>query len=337
MKPAICPICHHASADESLDFITNRHAVSCHRCGRYGIERVWADRLRRDRLKLTERQAANASGYLRENQGYLITEADVKEDFGFLRQLRQPSVVERATKLLRYCARRFPEIGMNLHIKDFMMHGTGTSYSHDAATHPDKWDVDALLGYTWSATAKEVHYLFSEVLDKTLHFISNDRISPAGWLALDQAATRTDDALAFVAMCFKDSLKPVYQEAIYPAITAAGYKCERMDLEEHTERIDDKMMADIRRAKFLVADLTEHRPNVYFEAGLALGHGKQVIFLVRCDAKASTHFDVRQFPYIDWSPDDLPALRERLKNRILGSSGLGQGPIPLPATPKGNP
>jgi hypothetical protein len=86
-------------------------------------------------------------------------------------------------KLLRYCTKRFPEIGSNLHLKDFVISGSGTSYSRDAATNPEKWEAEALLGYTWSATVKEVHYLIRSVLDETQHFISTDRITPAGWLA----------------------------------------------------------------------------------------------------------------------------------------------------------
>jgi nucleoside 2-deoxyribosyltransferase len=128
-------------------------------------------------------------------------------------------------------------------------------------------------------------------------------------------------------MYFHDSLKVAYTEAIEPGIRAAGYKAERMDFLEHTDPIHDKMMADIRRAKFLVADLTKHRQNVYFEAGFALGLGKQVIWLLREDCKDDKSFDVRQYNFIYWKPDDLPALKERLKNRICGSSGLGQGPL----------
>jgi nucleoside 2-deoxyribosyltransferase len=130
-------------------------------------------------------------------------------------------------------------------------------------------------------------------------------------------------------MSFKPELKPAYLEAIWPALTEVGYKCERMDMQEHTDPIDDKMMADIRRAKFLVVDLPEHRQNVYFEAGFALGLGKKVIWLIRADQMDTNHFDVRQYNFIDWKADDLPARKERLKNRILGSSGLGQGPVPV--------
>ena len=321
-KATRCPICQ-TEASDTLDTRGNTHAIMCPRCGSFRIARSWADRLR-DGTQLSTAQAANAAGYLRENPHFLI---ESESDVGFLRRLRKPSVTERAMKLLSYCAKRFPEIGSVLHLKDFVMYGEGTSYSHDAGTNPSKWDAAALLGCTWATTVKEVHYLISSVLIETLQFIAADRISPSGWLALNEAGTQMDESLAFVAMWFDETLKTTYTEAIEPAIRAAGYKSERMDFVEHTDPIDDKMMADIRRAKFLVADLTAHRQNVYFEAGFALGLGKQVIWLIREDAKDDKSFDIRQYNFIYWKHDDLPALKERLTNRILGSSNLGEGPL----------
>ena len=47
---------------------------------------------------------------------------------------------------------------------------------------------------------------------------------------------------------------------------------------EHVENINDKMLADIRRAQFVVADFTHHPNGVYFEAGFALGLAKLVIW-----------------------------------------------------------
>lgn len=319
MSPAPCPICQ-TSAEDRFDIFTNNHAINCPRCGTYRIERVWAHRLRNQSLKFEARTAANASGYLRENQGYLVSKTDVSEGTGFLRNLRQPSVVERAMKLLRYIAGQLPNVGKPI---QFPLPLDDRKVGGNPA-----FDDDILTSVTWSENEEETHFLRDQFLDKHLGFIRNGQITPAGWVALEEAATRTDESLAFVAMWFDDSLKPAFTEAIEPAIRDAGYKAERMDMEEHTDPIDDKMMADIRRAKFIVADLTAHRQNVYFEAGFALGLGKQVIWLIREDAKDDKSFDVRQYNFIYWKPDELPALRERLKNRILGSSGIGQGPLP---------
>ena len=87
--------------------------------------------------------------------------------------------------------------------------------------------------------------------------------------------------------------------------------------------IDDRIIADIRRSKFLVADFTGQKHGVYFEAGLALGFGKPVIWLVRENEFDKLHFDTRQYNHIGWTePQDL---RARLFNRIEAT--IGHGPL----------
>ena len=149
-----------------------------------------------------------------------------------------------------------------------------------------------------TASERELNFLLNNVLQSELGYLSNSgQITTKGWIALEQVPETEDPSLAFVAMSFKEELKPVFTQAIEPAIRAAGYKAERMDFLEHVESITDKMMADIRRAKFLLVDLTEHRPNVYFEAGFAFGLGKPVVFLVQEDQKDKVHFDIQQYSY----------------------------------------
>jgi nucleoside 2-deoxyribosyltransferase len=85
----------------------------------------------------------------------------------------------------------------------------------------------------------------------------------------------------------------------------------------------DKIIADIRKSALLVADLTEHRQGVYFEAGFALGLGVPVIWTCRDDHKDKIHFDTRQYNCIFWrTPEEL---KERLINRI-------EATIPFPKT-----
>jgi nucleoside 2-deoxyribosyltransferase len=54
-------------------------------------------------------------------------------------------------------------------------------------------------------------------------------------------------------------------------------KAIRVDREHFGDRIDDRIIAEIRRCRFIVADFTGQRGGVYFEAGFALGLGKPVI------------------------------------------------------------
>ena len=65
-------------------------------------------------------------------------------------------------------------------------------------------------------------------------------------------------------------------------IEDAGYEAVRIDEKEHTNKIDDEIIAEIRRSRFVVADFTQGkdgaRGGVYYEAGFAHGLGIEVIF-----------------------------------------------------------
>lgn len=126
---------------------------------------------------------------------------------------------------------------------------------------------------------------------------------------------------AFVAMWFDNSITNAYDEGIGPAIRAAGYEPLRIDRKEHDGKIDDQIIAEIRRSSFLVADFTGHRGGVYYEAGFAHGLGRRVIFSCREDHINEIHFDVRQYNTIPWkNPNDIII---PLQHRILALFGAG--------------
>jgi len=140
-----------------------------------------------------------------------------------------------------------------------------------------------------------------------------------GWERIREVRRRSSaiSRLGFVAMSFSPDLAQAFDEGIRPAIEVdaqAGYKALRIDREEHVDRIDERILVEIRRSRFVVADFTGHRPGVYFEAGFALGLGLPVIWTCHKDHLHEAHFDVRQYNQIDWeSPGEL---RERLAARI---------------------
>jgi hypothetical protein len=131
---------------------------------------------------------------------------------------------------------------------------------------------------------------------------------------------------AFVAMWFDLAMDDAYRIGIEPAIVAAGYRPLRVDQKEHSNKIDDEIIAEIRRSRFVVADFTceiingdkgqiaVSRGGVYYEAGFAQGLGIPVIWTCRSDSINHVHFDTRQYNHIVWTdPNDL---QHKLFNRI---------------------
>lgn len=150
------------------------------------------------------------------------------------------------------------------------------------------------------------------------------RLDRQGWDRLiELRRTRVVSDQAFIAMWFDSSMQEALDDGIIPGVEAAGYRPLRIDFVEHNERIDDRIMAEIRRSGLMIADFTGHRGGVYFEAGFAEGLGVPVVRTCRSDAMEELHFDIRQYNHIVWStPEEL---KEKLTLRIEAS-------VPVPGS-----
>ena len=151
-----------------------------------------------------------------------------------------------------------------------------------------------------------------------------------GFAHIAERETNPDSSQAFVAMWFDDSMDKAYEAAIEPAIREAGYKALRIDQVEHAGRIDDRIIAEIKRSRFVIADFTHgpdgNRGSVYYEAGFAHGFDIPVIFTCKEEEipkkQSKLAFDTQQYNHIMWKTTD--ELRERLKDRI--EAVIGEGP-----------
>jgi hypothetical protein len=153
------------------------------------------------------------------------------------------------------------------------------------------------------------------------------KITGKGFIHGDELTSQAGpDAQGFVAMWFDPSMDETYSAGLHLAIEDAGYKPLRLDNKEYINKIDDEIIAEIRRSRFLVADFTGHRGGVYFEAGFATGLGRPVFWTCKHSEIQELHFDIRQYNCIDWGTVD--ELRLRLGKRIAAL--LGDGPYQQP-------
>jgi len=168
------------------------------------------------------------------------------------------------------------------------------------------------------------------LIDDSTSVIGRSEYGPTaqGWLRLDELTRGLPiSSQAFVAMWFHESTDAAYKEGIEPAIRESGYQPVRIDNKEHINKIDDEIIAEIRRSKFMVADFTcelgKVRGGVYFEAGYAAALPIPVIWTCSQASIADLHFDTRQYNHIVWGTPQT--LRKRLKARI--GAVVGDGPL----------
>lgn len=242
---------------------------------------------------------------------------------------RQPLPVhERADRLLKYLAKKSTTIGTPVESK-----------------LTDQTEVVMeMKAWSESLSVKELIYLGNYLAkqDWVDKFRNNygdilTTITVKGYARLAELATKQiNSSQGFVAMWFPDTknkdyslIKNAYDQGIYAGIDQAGYTPYRVDRDEHNDQITDKIISEIRRSKFLVADFTHGdtgvRGGVYYEAGFA--HGLNIPVIFTCFKERFSpeiiHFDISHQNFILWeTPEDL---EEKLKNRITGSE-IGWGP-----------
>lgn len=168
----------------------------------------------------------------------------------------------------------------------------------------------------WASCPDEfLHYILSLIERKLLRTSHGSKINLGewtldveltsdGWNYLEEKAKQsTTSTQAFIAMSFSEEIRSVWENAIRPAVVKAGYKPYRVDSEPHIDRIDAKIMSEIKNSRFVVADVTGQKHGVYFEAGYALGLNLPVIWACNKEDINNVHFDTRQYNHILWSTE----------------------------------
>lgn len=290
----ICIVCGGDTNDVFPGGSRNDSHVKCKVCGEYYLSEIFARRHPYpDRLE----DGWLLSGAIRENfeAGRTVT---LESSEGILDSVRVPrTLLEKLDKLLLHISKK------------------QKSTAEGARIHEEN---DYALAYCRDQT--EFHHIL--VLAQTNQFIEpgigsfHQRLRLDGWKRVEGLDTvDVQNNKAFIAMWFNRSMFEAWENGIKPALESAGYDPVRVDRTHHNDKIDDRIIMEIRQCSLVVADFTGDRGGVYFEAGFAKGLGKNVIWTCRKDWLEKIHFDTRQYNHITWeAPADLYAqLYERVQ------------------------
>jgi hypothetical protein len=128
----------------------------------------------------------------------------------------------------------------------------------------------------------------------------------------------TDD-ICFVLMPMNSQMKRIFKDVFAPAATELGLVAEHSDMLA-SSTIVPEIIKKIHTAKVVLADITRHRPNVYYEIGLAHKVNPSKVIVIGQELFNDLPSDLQQqsiryFQYDD-DTDGLNNLREQLKKRI---------------------
>ena len=273
-----------------------------------------------DKVKLT--------AWLVEQRGLVNTFPEItKEAVSKAQQRKQLRVSDRADEILKFLKNKSHILGTAV---DIVVYRENT-LSNSIADYSEYFD---LLIQSECVNSKDLRYLLNYLEYKKFIKIQDSstsltcELTVAGYERLEAIEKLNyDSTRAFIAMWFDEEMNEVWQNGFLPAIRDSGFYPIRIDQKEHVNKIDDEIIAEIRRSRFVVADFTHGkdgvRGGVYYETGFAQGLGIPVIFTCRKNMIGEVHFDTRQYNHITW--EEPSELKRALENRI--SAVIGDGPL----------
>ena len=292
-----CNICkrNDPSIVEAPHVDVDGRSIECPLCGKYKITGTAEACIHKPNMKL----AAWVRNQNELGQMPTISSYTLEDESNF----PERSVLDKLTLLLRALERRSKHPGAHV----------GLNPLHD-------------FPLVWASNAEELNFLFKSLDEQNLidYYPTTGScgamISSRGWEVLSSLDTEPTFAdQTFVAMWFNDEMNGAWEQGIKPAVERAGYRPIRVDKEQHIDRIDAKIVADIKDSRFVIADVTGQRAGVYFEAGYAIGLGRPVIWCVREDQLNAVHFDTRQYNHIVWkTPEELQERLYQLIRSVIG-------------------
>jgi nucleoside 2-deoxyribosyltransferase len=126
-------------------------------------------------------------------------------------------------------------------------------------------------------------------------------------------STNVNSKKVFIARKFGPEYLEL-EEVIKECCAECGFDAKTVSDHNHYGEITDKIIAEIKSSKFIVADYTENNLGVYYEAGYARGRDIPVIGVCHKKSVEKLHFDVRNRNMLLWEePMDL---REQLIGTI---------------------
>jgi hypothetical protein len=123
----------------------------------------------------------------------------------------------------------------------------------------------------------------------------------------------TDPDLVFVIMPFSSELDSVYG-CIKESVREVQLRCVRVDEEIFSGGIMERVRGNIYKAGIIIAELSKHNPNVYFELGLAHAKKKKIVMITQKIQKVP--FDLKHLRMVIYKPSDINGLKEKLKTEL---------------------
>lgn len=334
-----CPLCKQKNVEKQTDYNNSSTFYNCEMCGAYVIQQGYYEKVNLDKL----------TSYLYYNHGkhnpncpnktkiFILGSDELLKDF----QKKYPNSHLLTSEMIEnWYPKSFSE-KVDLFLLDLYKK---TKYMGEII-HIDPLEQSVAFFFDnhneliFEERDNHVNFLNSYLREQEL--LSNEGafeefcLAPKGYQRVDELQKNMvdDTKNVFVSMAFNDNTKDT-REAIRNGIINAGYSPEFIDEIIHNHQIVPEMFRLIRECRFLILDITDPNYGAYYEAGYALGLGKEVIICcskekfikkyetdeeIKYQKYLKPHFDIAQKQILIW--DDHKDLTLKLSEWIKAIIG----------------
>jgi hypothetical protein len=316
IKTTPCPVCG-SSANKVFEDIFVGTSYDCIRCGDFTVT---SEAINEFGLTLTDaKRKALASYVIRKMQS--STRPDLRTDFFRSLMARSlPTPDEATDNLLRYASEQAdgrPGIAIELTTIDEPLPAIiGVVDDRDV-----RWVIDNLVALR-----------FVSLVTQPAGYTHVVKLTGSGWRRIEELRNaHVASHYAFFARRFRNpELDLVVDNCLVDAVLKTGFEMRMAT--QRAGLIDAVIEDEIRRCRFLVADLSDDNAGAYWEAGFAEGLGKPVIYLCReydesdPDKEKQTHFDTNHRHTVRWNPNPetfsatATRLKAAIRNTLLGDA-----------------
>lgn len=155
---------------------------------------------------------------------------------------------------------------------------------------------------------------YHDKLEKSLdYFLTKwQKLSP-----ISANVSRNKASGCFVLMPFNAQFQPVYDDHIVKVCGSLGITVTRADQIFSVGPFMEDILESVLTSKFIIGDLTDRNPNVFYEVGICHALGKKVILITQENDVPS---DLRHFRYIRYmyTPRGMELFEDTLKQTLQG-------------------
>jgi hypothetical protein len=303
-----CPCCKRQSNNPQVGDYGERITIRCRCCGTYVVTRSAAVVIERAELKLGERAALMHR--VRSASRSRNFELDSTLFESWRTSLEPQTPFEQIENFLLWLAAK-AQPGQRKDVK-FDDHQAIIGV---VDKNGFEWVLDQSQGHGW------IDGNLARPVNDTPPTMLGARLTLLGWQKVDELRrTGKDSKHAFIAMKFGDAeLDSLLSAHLIPAVRATGFELRALNDGQPAGLIDDQLRVAIRRARFVLVDLSHGNKGAYWEAGFAEGLGKPVIYLCREDVFNDSkhphkpHFDTNHLVTIIWNSAKMEEAAARLR------------------------